>query len=51
MAQKEPEENGNGNPLLALAPRLAELMDGVGQLELENFSMEIGDLDLFIPDP
>jgi len=49
MAQKERKEDTDGNPLLTLAPRLIELMDGIGQLELENFSMEIGDLDLFIP--
>jgi acetyl-CoA decarbonylase/synthase complex subunit delta len=35
--------------LLTLAPRILELLNGVQQLELENFSMEIGDLDLFIP--
>jgi acetyl-CoA decarbonylase/synthase, CODH/ACS complex subunit delta len=35
--------------LLALAPRLRELLDGVHQVELEHFSMEIGDLELFIP--
>ncbi len=37
--------------MLSLAPRLLELLQGVQQLELENFSMEIGDLDLFIPFP
>jgi len=35
--------------VLSLAPRILELLQGVQQLELENFSMEIGDLDLFIP--
>jgi acetyl-CoA decarbonylase/synthase, CODH/ACS complex subunit delta len=35
--------------ILSLAPRILELLEGVKQLELENFSMEIGDLDLFIP--
>ena len=46
----------NKEPVLAtgtiysrLAPRILELLQGVQQLELENFSMEIGDLDLFIP--
>lgn len=39
----------NGNDVLNLAPYLLELLQGVQQLELENFSMEIGDLDLFIP--
>jgi len=38
-----------GTDLLTLAPRILELLEGVQQLELENFSMEIGDLDLFIP--
>jgi acetyl-CoA decarbonylase/synthase complex subunit delta len=35
--------------LFALAPQLRELLKGVSQIELEHFSMEIGDLDLFIP--
>jgi acetyl-CoA decarbonylase/synthase complex subunit delta len=35
--------------VLTLAPRILELLQGVQQLELDNFSMEIGDLDLFIP--
>jgi acetyl-CoA decarbonylase/synthase, CODH/ACS complex subunit delta len=35
--------------ILALAPQLRELLDGVHQVELEHFSMEIGDLELFIP--
>jgi acetyl-CoA decarbonylase/synthase, CODH/ACS complex subunit delta len=35
--------------MLNLAPRILELLQGVRQMELENFSMEIGDLDLFIP--
>jgi acetyl-CoA decarbonylase/synthase complex subunit delta len=35
--------------ILNLAPKILELLKGVNQLELENFSMEIGDLDLFIP--
>jgi acetyl-CoA decarbonylase/synthase complex subunit delta len=35
--------------LLTLAPHILELLQNVRQLELENFSMEIGDLDLFIP--
>ena len=38
-----------GVDVLSLAPRILELLQGVQQLELENFSMEIGDLDLFIP--
>jgi acetyl-CoA decarbonylase/synthase complex subunit delta len=39
----------DGVDALSLAPRILELLQGVQQLELENFSMEIGDLDLFIP--
>jgi acetyl-CoA decarbonylase/synthase complex subunit delta len=39
----------SANDVLSLAPRILELLQGVQQLELENFSMEIGDLDLFIP--
>lgn len=35
--------------VLNFAPQILELLKGVNQLELENFSMEIGDLDLFIP--
>lgn len=35
--------------ILTLAPRILELLEGVRQLELDNFFMEIGDLDLFIP--
>jgi acetyl-CoA decarbonylase/synthase complex subunit delta len=35
--------------LLALAPQLNELLKNVSQVELENFSMEIGDLELFLP--
>jgi acetyl-CoA decarbonylase/synthase complex subunit delta len=35
--------------ILAFAPQLRELLNGVHQVELENFSMEIGDLELLIP--
>jgi len=35
--------------LLSLAPQFRDMLNGVHQLELKNFSMEIGDLDLFIP--
>ena len=49
-----PENKGRaqgitGNDLLTLAPKIMDLLNGVQQLELEHFSMEIGDLDLFIP--
>jgi acetyl-CoA decarbonylase/synthase complex subunit delta len=51
MARKNPE-NGpslDAEQLFALAPQLRELLKGVHQIELEQFSMEIGDLELFIP--
>ena len=38
-----------GTEILSLSSRIIELLNGVQQLELEHFSMEIGDLDLFIP--
>ena len=51
MARQKNKDTGEGkNPdVFAIAPRLLEILEGVNQLELENFSMEIGDLDLFIP--
>jgi acetyl-CoA decarbonylase/synthase, CODH/ACS complex subunit delta len=51
VARKNPE-NGpklDAEQLFALAPQLRELLKGVHQIELEQFSMEIGDLELFIP--
>ena len=44
-----PNRNNAADQLLALAPRLIEMLDGVQQVELEDFAMEIGDLSLFIP--
>ena len=35
--------------LLSLAPQLRDMLKDVHQVELKNFSMEIGDLELFIP--
>ena len=52
MAKRNPENSVppiNADQLFALAPQLRELLKGVSQIELEHFSMEIGDLDLFIP--
>ena len=49
MAAKKPSNGLNNETIINLAPRILELLKGVNQLELENFSMEIGDLDLFIP--
>lgn len=41
--------NNAADQILALAPHLIEMLDGVQQVELEDFAMEIGDLSLFIP--
>lgn len=52
MARRNRENNTppiDAAQLFALAPQLRELLKGVSQVELEHFSMEIGDLDLFIP--
>ncbi len=51
MVHKKNKESPrtNGNDVLSLAPHILELLQGIQQLELDNFSMEIGDLDLFIP--
>ena len=49
MAQKRIDLTTDNEKLLALAPQLLELLKGVHQVELENFTMEIGDLELFIP--
>jgi len=49
MTPKNRDNNGNIEQVLALAPGILELLRSVQQVELENFSMEIGDLDLFIP--
>jgi acetyl-CoA decarbonylase/synthase complex subunit delta len=49
VTQKNRDNLGNIEQILALAPGLLELLKGVQQVELDNFSMEIGDLELFIP--
>lgn len=51
MAQRNPERGPaiNAEQLFALAPQLRELLQGVHEIELQQFSMEIGDLELFIP--
>jgi acetyl-CoA decarbonylase/synthase complex subunit delta len=49
VPQKDHKEKGTIEQLLTLAPGILELLKGVQQVELENFSMEIGDLKLFIP--
>jgi len=49
MAQKDSDTTTDADLFLALVPRLAELLKGVQQVDLENFSMDIGDLRIFIP--
>jgi acetyl-CoA decarbonylase/synthase complex subunit delta len=49
VTQKNRNDTGNIEQVLALAPGILELLKGVQQVELDNFSMEIGDLELFIP--
>ncbi len=49
MPQKSNNTITDAELLLALAPRLAELLNGVQQVELEHFSMDIGDFRIFIP--
>lgn len=49
MAPKKTDIPSGNEKLLALAPQILELLKGVNQVELENFTMEIGDLELFIP--
>jgi acetyl-CoA decarbonylase/synthase complex subunit delta len=49
MSRKKTEHGTDAEMILNLAPQILELLKGVNQLELDNFSMEIGDLDLFIP--
>jgi len=49
VAQKNNNNRIDGEQLLTLAPQLLELLKGVHQVELENFSMDIGNLELFIP--
>jgi acetyl-CoA decarbonylase/synthase complex subunit delta len=49
VTQKNRDNLGTIEQILAIAPGLLELLKGVQQVELDNFSMEIGDLELFIP--
>ena len=49
MAQKNTPGPLNSEQLLALAPQLLELLKGVQQVELQNVTLEIGDLEFFIP--
>lgn len=49
VAQKNHKNQLIHEQLLTLAPQLLELLKGVQQVELENFAMDIGNLELFIP--
>jgi acetyl-CoA decarbonylase/synthase complex subunit delta len=49
VTQKDPKNQLKDEQILSLAPQLLELLQGVQQVELENFVMDIGDLELFIP--
>jgi acetyl-CoA decarbonylase/synthase complex subunit delta len=49
MTRRTSKPGLDAEQLFALAPQLRELLSGVRQVELEQFSMEIGDLELFIP--
>jgi acetyl-CoA decarbonylase/synthase complex subunit delta len=49
VVHKDPKNQLKGDQILTLAPQLLELLKGVQQVELENFAMDIGDLELFIP--
>ena len=49
MAQKNNTGTMNNEQLLSLAPQLLELLKGVQQVELQNVTLEIGDLEFFIP--
>jgi acetyl-CoA decarbonylase/synthase, CODH/ACS complex subunit delta len=49
MASRDPKNQLKNDAILSLAPQLMELLKGVQQVELENFAMDIGDLELFIP--
>lgn len=49
MVQKNNNGTMNNEQLLSLAPQLLELLKGVQQVELQNVTIEIGDLEFFIP--
>ncbi|MFA6225803.1 MAG: CO dehydrogenase/acetyl-CoA synthase subunit delta [Methanoregula sp.] len=49
VAQKNKPGTMNSEQLLTLAPQLLELLKGVQQVELQNVTLEIGDLEFFIP--
>jgi acetyl-CoA decarbonylase/synthase complex subunit delta len=49
MSSRNSKNRIKNDTILSLAPQLMELLKGVQQVELENFAMDIGDLELFIP--
>ncbi len=50
MANKDTRKSGiDPAQFLAFAPQILEMLKDVQQVELNNFVMEIGDLELFIP--
>ncbi len=49
VTQKNKPGALNSDQLLSLAPQLLELLKGVQQVELQNVTLEIGDLEFFIP--
>lgn len=49
VVQKNTNGALNSEQLLSLAPQLLELLKGVQQVELQNVTLEIGDLEFFIP--
>lgn len=49
VTQKNKPSALNSDQLLSLAPQLLELLKGVQQVELQNVTLEIGDLEFFIP--
>ena len=49
VVQKNNNGTINSEQLLSLAPQLLELLKGVQQVELQNVTLEIGDLEFFIP--
>jgi acetyl-CoA decarbonylase/synthase complex subunit delta len=49
VTPKNHKDLSDRQQVIALVPQLLEMLKGVQHLELENFAMEIGDLELVIP--
>jgi len=45
----DPTNRIDGERIRTLAPQILEMLQGVRQLELDNVTIDIGDLELFIP--